>query len=134
MSNDIKIMKLKDGIKIKKEKLSSIKKFSPKTNCIIELYGVKSNIQVLGKDSLILLASKLHSYYKSAKELGYELKISGYYACDWIDDIKSKLDVLTVKDEERKLEEMERKLTDLLSNDKRVELEIDEIESMLNSK
>lgn len=131
MNNDTKIMSLKESIAIKREKLDSIKRFSPRTNCIIELDGVKSNIQVVGLHDLILLASKIRLYEKSAKELGYELVISGFKAEDWLADITSKLDLLTRKEEERKLIAMEEKLTALLSDDKKVELEINEIESML---
>ncbi|HBG3789828.1 TPA: hypothetical protein KRH32_000108 [Clostridioides difficile] len=55
----------------------------------------------------------------------------GYDVQDWIDDIKSKLDILTINEERSKLEEMEIKLMELLSNEKKVELEINKIESML---
>ncbi|WP_207306222.1 hypothetical protein [Clostridioides difficile] len=57
--------------------------------------------------------------------------MSGYDVQDWIDDIKSKLDILTINEERSKLEEMEIKLMELLSNEKKVELEINKIESML---
>ncbi|MCJ0174347.1 hypothetical protein [Clostridioides difficile] len=67
----------------------------------------------------------------SSKNLGFNLVMSGYDVQDWIDDIKSKLDILTINEERSKLEEMEIKLMELLSNEKKVELEINKIESML---
>ncbi len=73
----------------------------------------------------------LHSYNMSSKNLGFNLVMSGYDVQDWIDDIKSKLDILTINEERSKLEEMEIKLMELLSNEKKVELEINKIESML---
>ncbi|MFB0830237.1 hypothetical protein [Brevibacillus laterosporus] len=42
---------------------------------------------------------------------------------DWIKDLKSKLDIVRRKEEEHKLKVMETKLHQLLSNEKKVELE-----------
>jgi hypothetical protein len=77
---------------------------------------------------------KLNSYKLSAKDLGIlkEYSISGYSVEDWISDIKFKFDILCRKEEENKLKVMETKLHQLLSSDKKVELEIDEIMSQLN--
>lgn len=131
MSNDKKILELKNQIKEKREKLKSIGRFTPVTNCILDLDGVKSNIQVLKKDQLVLCACQLQSYKHSAKELGYELKINGFTIDDWLKDIVARIDILSVKEEETKLKAMEDKLSTLLSNRKKVELEIEAIESML---
>lgn len=49
----------------------------------------------------------------------------------WIKDIKSKLSVLALKREENDLKKMESKLDKLLSEDKKTELEIDEIAALL---
>ena len=131
--NDSKIITLKNQISEKRKQIDKIKKFTPITNCSIEVDGIRSNIQVLVKEQLIALVIKLNSYVSSAKELGLldEYTISGYKAEDWITDIKSKLDIVSRKDEERKLKDMEEKLDRLLSNEKKTELEINEIENML---
>ena len=126
-TNDLKIMELKKQIEEKKIKLGKSQKFSPITNSSIELDGVRTNIQVLNKDQLTYLLVKLNSYAKSAKELEIDFVISGYHIMDWITDIKSKLDFVSRKEEENKLKVMESKLHQLLSNEKKVELEIDEI-------
>jgi len=126
-TNDKKIMELKKQIEEKKIKLGKSQKFTPITNCSIELDGVRVNIQVLNKEQLIILLVKLNSYEKSAKELEIDFVISGYHVIDWILDIKSKLDFVSRKEEENKLKVMESKLHQLLSNEKKVELEIDEI-------
>jgi len=130
-TNDLKIMELKKQIEEKKIKLGKSQKFSPITNCSIEIDGERSNLQVLTKDKLILLMVKLNSYAISAKDLGVEYIVSGYVVTDWITDIKSKLDFVSRKEEENKLKFMESKLHELLSNEKKVELEIDEIASFL---
>lgn len=131
MNNDKKILELKNQIKEKREKLNSIGRFNPVTNCILDLDGVKHNIQVLKKDQLVLYACKLQNYKRSAKELGYELNIGGFVIDDWLKDIVARIDILSVKEEETKLKAMEDKLSTLLSNRKKVELEIEAIESML---
>jgi len=126
-TNDSKIMILKKQIEDKKAKLIKSQKFSPITNSSIELDGVRTNIQVLNKEQLTYLLVKLNSYALSAKDLEIDFIISGYYIADWITDIKSKLDFVSRKEEENKLKIMESKLHQLLSNEKKVELEIDEI-------
>ena len=131
--NDSKIMTLKAQILEKRDKLDKSRKFIPVTNCSIEVNGIRSNIQVLIKEQLILLLVKLNSYKISAKELSLleEFMISGYKVEDWITDIKSRLEVVSRKDEERNLKIMEDRLSKLLSNEKKVELEIDEIANIL---
>jgi len=126
-TNDSKIMVLKKQIEDKKIKLGKSQKFSPITNSSIELDGVRTNIQVLNKEQLTFLLVKLNSYAISAKDLEVYFVISGYHVADWITDIKSKLDFVSRKEEENKLKVMESKLHQLLSNEKKVELEIDEI-------
>lgn len=133
MKNDEKILELKKQIEKKKELLKKSKRFSPVTNCIIELDGQKQNIQAMNVNDLIFLTTKLNSYYVSAMDLELELKLSGYDVKEWIDDILAKIATLNVKNEEKQLKAMEDKLTKLLSNDKKVELEINEIESLLNN-
>ena len=132
-TNDEKIMLLKFQIAEKKKGLKTKKKFSPLTNCSIELDGVRLNLQVLNKENLIHLLVKLNSYLLSAVDLGLEdeYKFSGYSIDQWITDIKLKLDILRYEEEDRKLKELERKLENMLSSEKRIELEIDEIESLI---
>ena len=131
--NDIKIMELKKQIVDKRDKLNAIKKFSPVTNCSIELDGVRYNIQVLSREQLILLLVKLCSYITSAKtlELLDDYIISGYKAEEWIIDMKARLEIISHKEEEKKLKLMEEKLDRLLSNEKKTELELSDIAKML---
>lgn len=133
-NNDQKILELKKQIEVKKKQINKSKKFAPVTNCSIELDGIRHNIQVLTKEQVISLMVKLNSYAMSADDLGllHNYNISGFNVMEWIDDLKSKLDFMSRKEEEQKLKTMESKLDKLLSNDKKVELEISEIESLLN--
>lgn len=135
--NDSKILAIKEQIKIKKEKLEGMnKRFVGVTNCIIFLDGEKYNLNVLKKDELIMLAIKIESLLQAAKGLKFineeEFILSGYKLEDWIKDIELKLEIMNYKEEQKKLNLMEEKLTKLLSEEKKVELEINEIVSMLD--
>ena len=132
-TNDEKIMQLKFQIGEKKKNLKTKKRFTPLTNCSIEIDGVRLNLQVLNKENLIHLLVKLNSYLLSAVDLGLEdeYKYSGYSIDQWITDIKLKLDILKYDEEDKKLKELERKLENMLSSEKKVALAIDEIESMI---
>lgn len=128
-TNDTRVMELKKQVAEKKKLVAKAVKFSPCTNCSIELDGVRHNLNVLNREQLIGLIVKLNSYAMSACELGLlkEFNISGYNVMDWITDIKAKLNVLIQKEEENKLKALESKLHQLLSSDKKIELEIDAI-------
>jgi len=133
--NDEQILILKERVKTKKEELKKIKKFSPITNCIIDIDGdeKKTNIQVLSKDKLKLLLIKLNMYKMSAENLGInDISIDGYELEEWITDVKAKLNDLEKKQEEINLKNIENKLIKLLSEDKKTEIEINEIASLLN--
>lgn len=132
-NNDARILEMRKQIEESKKKLGKSSRFTPITNCSIELDGTRHNINVLQKEQLISLMVKLNAYLMSAKALDVaeDYLISGYSPADWITDLKSKLDILSRKDEEQALKLMEEKLLKLLSDGKKVELEIDEIESML---
>jgi hypothetical protein len=132
-NNDQRIIELKKQIDEKKLKIVKSKRFIPITNCILTLKEKATNLNVLNKSELIEHLIILNSYRKSAEELNLleNFEYNGYHVNDWIDDIKNKLDVLNRKEEESKLKLMESKLDKLLSDDKKTELELDSIESLL---
>lgn len=131
--NDDKILELKKQIEEKKKYLSERKiRFSPETNCVLDLEGNKYNLNVLDDGSLMFLMLKLNLYNMSADNLEMPHPILSGYSVDlWINDIKSKIAVSGMKREETDLKRMELKLDKLLSDDKKTELEIDEIASLL---
>lgn len=131
--NDDRILELKKQIEAKKKTIAEKKiRFTPETNCVLYIDGVIFNLNVCSDSDLLLLLVQLHSYQMAALDLGIDhLEISGYSVTAWVDDIKSKLDVLTAKKEEADLKQMESKLDKLLSEDKKTELELDEIAALL---
>lgn len=133
LENDNKIMELRRQITEKKSLISKDKRMAPVTNCYIELDGVKTNIQTLNKNQLLLMAVKLNSYIMSAKnlEIDERIMISGYSIEDWAEDIRSLVLNINAKVEATNLSAMESRLSKLLSDGKKTELEIGEIEYAL---
>lgn len=131
--NDDRILELKKQIEDKRKAISEKKiRFVPETNCVLNMDGITINLNVCSDDALVLLLIRLNSYLMSAVDLGMpDFEISGYSVTDWIKDIKSKLEVSSLKKEETDLKKMESKLDKLLSNDKKTEIKIDEIASLL---
>ena len=131
--NDDRILELKKQIEAKKKSISEKKiRFIPETNCVLNMDGMTINLNVCSDDALLLLLIRLNSYLMSAKDLNMtDFEISGYNITDWIKDIKNKLEVYALRKEETNLKKLEKKLDMLLSEDKKTELEIDEIASLL---
>ncbi len=130
--NDDRILELKEKIEEKKQELSGKNtRFVPVTNCIIELDGMTNNLHTCDSEKLALLLVKLNLYKKEAENLDIDFVISGYSIDDWITDIKNKFDITKTKAEIYNLKIMESKLDELLSKDKKTELEIDDIAALL---
>ena len=132
--NDDKILLLKKKIEEKKTELGKVKRFAPITSCSLEMDGARYNLHAASREQLILLACKLQALYMAADEIGYadECVISGFHVREWGSDIKARLDILDRKKTESELRAMESKLDKLLSEDKKTELELAEIEALLN--
>lgn len=133
--NDEKILVLKKQIEEKKEQLKQVAKFNPTTNCSIELDGVRYNLNTLESNQLTMLLIKLNTYLMSIRDLDMikdlDFTISGYSIEDWMTDVKNKLAVINQREEQNKLKQLEFKLTKMLSDEKKTELELAEIESLL---
>lgn len=127
--NDKVILKLKAEIAAEKDSLAKIKNFTPVTNCSLELDGVRHNLHILTQPLVIALLVKVNALRLSADDLGLqkEFILSGYKIDEWVTDLKGRLLVVGAKEREAKLKLMETKLHNLLSEDKKTELEIDDI-------
>lgn len=144
MNNDDRILKLKKSIEEKRAEIEKIGKYVPITTCIIQpKFGEKINLHVLDENELVLLLSWLqaisigfsdHVEYGDLEDIDLEVsepKISGFSIADWKEDIKNLLRQKKIKAKKLQLNAMEKKLTALLSEDKRTELELDDIEALL---
>ena len=130
--NDERVLQLKEIIEKKKLELKGVKKFTPLTNCVLDLEGQKYNLNVLQLNDLQILLVRLNMYVISAKDLDINLDISGYNIAEWITDIKCKIEVFEYKKKETELKGLEAKLDKMLSDEKKTELELDEIAALLN--
>lgn len=132
--NDDRILELKKQAENKKKEIAKKNiKFVPETNLIIEINGQKMNINVLSEKDLKSLLVILNMYRMSAADLEMnDFEISGYKVDQWINDVKAKINMKTLKNEEAELKRLEEKLDKLLSEDKKTELELDSIAALLN--
>lgn len=130
--NDERIMQLKQQIEKKRNELAEHNnRFVPITNCLLVLDKTTYNLHVESSEMLLI---KLNMIAMSAKDLNIDtskLIISGYSLNDWIEDVKSNLEVQRYKKEKSDLNALEKKLTALLSEDKQTELEIDKLAALL---
>lgn len=130
--NDERVLQLKEIIDKKKAELKAVKRFVPVTNCVLDLDNQKYNLNVLQLNDLKLLLVKLNMYFMSAKNLGIiELELSGYNVAEWMTDIKNKIEIFEHKAKEAELKTLEAKLDKMLSDEKKTELELDEIAALL---
>lgn len=129
--NDERVLQLKEIIDKKKAELKTTKRFAPLTNCVLDLEGQKYNLNVLHLNDLRLLLVRLNMYLISSKDLNINLEFAGYNIVEWITDIKSKIEVFEHKKKESELKALEAKLDKMLSDEKKTELELDEITALL---
>lgn len=131
--NDEKILTLKDQIAKKREILAKKPTFAPITNCNIELLGTRCNLHAANREALVLMMCTLQNLQCMAETNHVEdyLIISGYPAKDWITDIKSRLQVMQYNEDAKALNQLERRLDSMLSDDKKTELELDSIAELL---
>lgn len=130
--NDERIMELKFHIEKKKNELANqTSRFVPITNCLLTLDKVTYNLHVESSEGLLI---KLNMMAMSAKDLGLDtskVMISGFSIDDWMEDVRNYLKAQNYKEEKKKLNNLEKQLTSLLSDDKQTELEIDRLAAML---
>ena len=131
--NDERVLQLKEIVDKKKSELKTVNRFSPLTNCVLNLDNQNYNLNVLHLDDLKFLRVRLNMFLMSANNLGInDFKISGYYISEWMKDIECKLEIAECKEKERELKALEAKLDKMLSDEKKTELELDEIAALLN--
>lgn len=133
--NDERILELKKQIEEKKSELGEQPRFSPITTCLFNRNGSRINIHTLTsiKDINALLVF-FNTYVMSAKDLDIdcaEVELDGFSVLDWMEDLKSKRAVVEYSVKKEQLTTLEKKLDKLLSDDKKTELEIDAIASLI---
>lgn len=135
IKNDERILELKKQIDEKKKELGKQPRFSPVTTCMFNYQGNRVNIHALTsiKDINAMLVH-FNMYVMSAKDMEInceDIVLDGFSITDWIEDLKSKKTVIEYTAKREQLTVLEKKLDKLLSDDKKTELEIESIASLI---
>ena len=141
--NDLKIKELMAKVAVQKEQLGLKPKCVLKTNGIFKYHAkdddsyfnlnTVKNSQVLVK-ALAFLLKEVASVTEASKLLELdvpEFSHNGYSFQDYVDDFKSRLAVLKYEERKAHLELTEAKLSQLVSEETRTEMELDKIEKLL---
>lgn len=130
--NDEMILQLKKKVEEQKAELAKLPRtLQSETSTVFRQDVDNLNLRVMSVEQLKLLKVKLHTYAMSAVDLGIdEITISGFSIDKWMHDINMQISVLTRAEKEKKLKETEATLNRMLSDDKRTELELQELAKM----
>lgn len=133
--NDEMILQLKKKVEEQKEELAKLPKtLQSETSTVFRPDVENMNLRVMSVEQLKLLKVKLYTYAMAATDLEIgidEVVISGFSIDKWMHDIDMQISVLTRAEKEKKLKETEATLNRMLSDDKRTELELQELAKML---
>lgn len=133
--NDEMILQLKKKVGEQKAELAKLPRtLQSETSTVFRQDAENLNLRVMSVEQLKLLKVKLHTYVMAATDLEIgidEFTISGFSIDKWMHDIDMQISVLTRAEKEKKLKETEAALNRMLSDDKRTELELQELAKML---
>lgn len=133
--NDEMILQLKKKVEEQKAELAKLPRtLQSETSTVFRPDVENLNLRVMSVEQLKLLKVKLHTYAMAAADLKIgidEVVISGYSIDKWMHDIDTQISVLTRAEKEKKLKETEATLNRMLSDDKRTELELQELAKIL---
>ena len=129
---DDKVLELKKLVDKKRADVKSVKPFQPITTCMLTLDGVNYNLHACTLDQLQYLYLKLHLLYDAMLECNCNPDICGFGIADWKSDVQAKIAILLKKNKEKELRDLEKNLDSLLSNEKKTEIELDQIEKLLS--
>ena len=133
--NDDTIIALKKKIEQIKESLEAPSRFQPQTTCMITIDGERININTINNvKNLNYIIIKLNMFALAAADLNIsidEFEIDGFTYNQWFEDLMHKKAILEYNAKIKELNTQEKKLEKLLSEDKKTELELEEIAKLL---
>lgn len=141
---DQKTLDLINDVKQRKLEISKLEKPNWKTNCsftyiegkmndAINLHTV-SKVQTLVEFAGYLL-QKQEAYQKAANLLAVdapEFQWSGFAVNDWLEDFKTKINIIQLASKKKKLEELETRLNLIISPELKAQMELDAIAAELS--
>ena len=137
---DEKIVKMQATLAQKKAELEAMdacSKTSWKTNGVFTLDGKTVTLMTATEATALEVATRVlwDSKYRqeAAAMLGIvdAAKVQGYAAQDWLDDCKKRVSVLQVKERKAQVDAMQKKLDQLLSPEKRRQMDVLAIEEQM---
>lgn len=127
-ANDTRILELKKQIEEKRAEIESMPRFTSNTTCIIQFGATKINLHTLSVNDLRIVMA----VFKCIRHHGDSgITICGFPLNQWLDDVYGLIEKKNVESLRQQLKASEKKLEELLSEDKRTELELDAIASLL---
>lgn len=136
-ANDKQIEQYRQTVETKRTELGTEPRPAYATNQLIQLDpfdSKKLNLNLLNSVEkcvetvrLIMLQAQAQDAANQALGTNIQLKIGGYTTDEWIGDIKSRLEVIEWKAEKVKLDAMDKKLSELLSEDAKKAKAIEDI-------
>lgn len=140
-NNDALVEQLQKAVELKKAQIKDGERPSFKTNMMyVSFNGERINLQAAEESTLIAVTGEImireNSYGNGLimldlPEENYKFKVQGFTVLEWINDIKARITKINITKEKKKLAELELRLKSLMSEDKRTELALKEIQEML---
>jgi hypothetical protein len=132
--NDLRIKELQQKVQEQEANLSEKQKYRYVTNSVLNLDGTTYNLHVLNLPSLLDLTAKLFNYeasFTKAKEYleltDYASNIDGYSIEEWLQDIKTRVELLKWQIKKDNLRSAKERLKQLLSEEAKVADTLDRI-------
>lgn len=139
--NDEKVLEFIELINKKKKEIQRAEKPVWKTNCSWKDQSGHINLHVENNiNGLLALAAELnykdnnYTLFCKKKNIdGGQLKINGFTALDWIDDILTRISIIQLVSKRKELENLEGRLNKIVSPELRAKLELEAIEKEMSA-
>ena len=135
---DSQVREMFTKLEQRKQRVSELTKATNekwKTNGAFRLIGATSttNLSTSSTEQIHEVLAHVHllqlGFAKGAEALELSqdagFKIQGYSVADWTADVKKRLAMIDIREETRKLEELEKRLTSVLSPEERRRIEVE---------
>ncbi len=140
-NQDTMTLQLIKEVKKQKEEISNAERPNWLTNCALSVLGRNINLHVETSiptliEAAALLIHKEEIYNVAAFRLGADVPpylYDGYSVSDWLSDIKSRIDKISIQNKRRKLEVLENRLSSIVSPELRAKLELEAISKELGA-
>ena len=137
--NDKLVNELIQQVELKKQTISKLEKPTYLTNMSLEIENIRYNLHVVKPEQLVYLLSKLHreneDFIMTCKthNLNYTYTKLGFTFNDWKTDILTKIRIQDISAIKFELEEDEKVLNSLMSEEQKREMKLKELSKKYKS-